>query len=230
MSPRSKKEVMVSCPGCGAENRIASAFCKACGGRIYKDGAVPPPATSKKNTGAGLAIRNAFKSLLFICIVAAVGLAFWPYSALSVPQGTDDSKQVERYLAIAEDALDKETPIAEARFSERNLNAYLGRNSDPDASLLLGAILNSPRVLVIANEPVGPFHLSTRVVLDPAEDGAGYEVTDLWVGHLPLPTLWAKPWTISLAKRFELKVDPRMWDHLRILRVESSHVTVELDL
>lgn len=230
MSPRSKKEVMISCPSCGAENRIASAFCKTCGGRIYIDGAVPPPATSRKKSGAGLAIRNAFKSLIFICIVAAVGLAFWPYSALSVPQGTDDSKQMERYLEIAEKALDDGTPIQEARFTERNLNAYLGQNSDPDSSRLLGAILNSPRVLVVANEPVGPFHLSTRVVLDPAADGSGYEVTDLWVGHLPLPTFWAKPWTISLAKRFDLEVDRRMWDHLRIRRVESSHVYVEMEL
>lgn len=230
MSPRSKKEVMITCPNCGAENRIASPFCKTCGGRIYKDGAVPPPATSKKNTGAGLAIRNAFKSLLFICIVAVFGLAFWPYSALSVPQGSDESKQVERYLEIAEKALDDGTPIQEARISERNLNAYLGQNSDPDSSLLLGGILNSPRVLVIANEPVGPFHLSTRVVLDPAEDGSGYDVTDLWVGHLPLPALWAKPWTISLAKRFGLGADKRLWDHLRIRRVESSHVYVELEL
>lgn len=230
MSPRSKKEVMVTCPSCGAENRIASAFCKACGGRIYQGGAVPPPATSRKKSGAGLAIRNAFKSLLFICIVAVIGLAFWPYSALSVPQGTDDSKQMERYLAIAEKALDDGTPIQEARFTERNLNAYLGQNSDPDASLLLGAILNSPRLLVIANEPLGPFHLSTRVVLDPVEGGSGYEVTDLWVGHLPLPTIWAKPWTISLAKRFELKADQRLWDHLRIQRVESPYVYLELDL
>lgn len=229
MSPRSKKEAMVTCPKCGAENRIASAFCKACGGRLYEGGMAPPPASARKNTGAGGALRNAFKSLLFICIVAAVGLAFWPYSALTVPVATDDSNQVERYLAIAEEALDKETAISEARISERNLNAYLGQNADPDSNRLLGAVINAPRIIVIANEPLGPFNLSTRVMLEPAGEGAGYEVRDLWVGHLPLPTWWAKPWTISLAKRFELEADKRLWDHLRVRRAESSHVYVELE-
>jgi hypothetical protein len=230
VSARNKKEMMVTCPSCGADNRIASAFCKACGGRIYQDGRVPPPASSKKNTGAGLAIRNALKSLVFICIVAVVGLAFWPYSAQNIPAVTDNSNQVERYLAIAVDALEKGTSIQVARISQRNLNAFLGRNGDPENNKLLRAIINTPRILVIANEPVGPIHLSTRIVLDEVEDGTGYEVADLWVGHMPMPSFWAKPWTISLARRFELDLDNRLWDHLRVSRTDSSNVYVKLEL
>src|SRR5690606_8818542 len=103
MSRKKSNEPMIACPSCGAENRIASPFCKDCGDRIYKHGASPSPDNTHKEPGRGAkAFRSAVNSLLFLAVVAVIGLAFWPYASLSVPQSEDPGNLVKNYLKIVE--------------------------------------------------------------------------------------------------------------------------------
>lgn len=227
MSPKKQKEPMIPCPSCGVLNRIASPFCKDCGDRIYKNGAAPTPEITGREISPGKkAIRSAINSLLFVVIVAAFGLAFWPYARLSVPSARDPGQQVERYLALLTEAVGNDQKLPVARFSQNNLNAFLGKNNRPDDSKLLGVVLSSPQLELIANEPLGPFNLSTRLVLKPGSRPERMVVSDLWVGHLPLPGFWAKPWTRSLAKRFDLGVDASVWDALISAKVEADSLYV----
>lgn len=228
MSPKKNTEPMIACPSCGVLNRIASPFCKDCGDRIYKGGAAPSPENTGREISPGKkAFRSAVNSLLFVVIVAAVGLAFWPYASVSVPVARDPGKQVTHYLALVNQAVENKQELPVGRFSQNNLNAFIGQNNRPDDSFLLGVVLSSPNLELIANEPIGPFNLSTRLAMKPGESAGHLEVSDFWLGHLPLPGFWAKPWTRSLSKRFELELDPALWDHLEIQKVESASVFVK---
>lgn len=229
MSPKKikNKEPMIACPSCGEQNRIASPFCKSCGDRIYKHGASPTPeSTHKEPSSAKKALRSAVNSLLFVACMAVIGLAFWPYNSQRVPTGVDPVQQVKRYLAEVDSALEKGSMLPVASISERNLNAFLGQKNVESESKLLGVILSAPGLELIANEPVGPFHLSTRIVMKPREGSRKPVVTDFWVGHLPLPAFWAKPWTRSMSDRLKLGLDAALWDHLSIEGVQSKSVAV----
>ncbi|MGA0333491.1 MAG: hypothetical protein ACO3N7_08000 [Kiritimatiellia bacterium] len=230
MSTKSKnKEPMIACPSCGAQNRIASPFCKDCGDRIYKHGAYPTlDNTSKEPSSAAKAFRSAVNSLLFLALVAVLALAFWPYAATTIPAGQDPNKQVERYLAVVEEAIDQGKELPVTRISEPNVNAFVGQNNEEQKRKLLGIRLNTPRLELIANEPLGPFNLSTRLLMEPPEGGGAPVPVNFWVGHLPLPPFWAKPWTRSLAARFDLELAPELWEHLRIEKVDYDSVFLKV--
>ncbi len=227
MSRKKNTEPMIPCPSCGVLNRIASPFCKDCGDRIYKNGASPTPENSAKEPAKGAkAFRNSINSLLFLAIVSVVGLAFWPYASLTVPIASDPGKQVERYLQIVENTIGSETELPVSKISQRNLNAFIGQNNEPDNNKLLGVVISGSEMELIANEPIGPFNLSTRVVVDPQAGDAENMVSIFWVGHLPLPGFWATPWTRSLADRFDLDLEPELWNHLKISGVSGGIVSV----
>ncbi|MDF3130351.1 hypothetical protein P0Y35_14180 [Kiritimatiellaeota bacterium B1221] len=227
MSRKKNTEPMIPCPSCGVLNRIASPFCKDCGDRIYKNGAAPTPEYSADEPAKGAkAFRNAINSLLFLAIVSVIGLAFWPYASLTVPVASDPGRQVERYLKIVENTLGSETELPVSKISQRNLNAFLGQNNDPDTHKLLGAVVSGSEIELIANEPMGPFNLSTRVVIDPQPAEGANPVSIFWIGHLPLPGFWAVPWTRSMADRFDLDLEPEFWNHLEITEVNSGIVSV----
>lgn len=222
---------MIACPSCGTPNRIASPFCQSCGDRIYKNGASPSPENTKQEPSSGSrAFRSALNSLLFVAVVAVVGLAFWPYAAVKVPVSSDPGNQVEKYLVVVTDALDTQKTLPQARISERNLNAYLGMNNSPEERKLLGVVLSSSTLQLLANEPLGPFNVSTRLVMKPQEGHNQPVVTDFWVGHLPLPAFWAKPWTRSLSNRFDLDVEPELWDHIEIDKIQNNAVYLDFSL
>lgn len=229
MSPKRSKEPMIACPSCGVANRIASPFCKDCGTRIYQGGAAPTPETtsSKRQNSAGGAFKSGVNALLFLAIVAIFGLAFWPYATLSVPVSEDTSNMFGRYLGLVEAAIESEESLPLARIPRRNLNAYLGKNNQPDQNKLVGAVYSSPDLELIANEPMGPFNLSTRIVMKPSEEASELIVSDFWLGHLPLPAFWAKPWSQSLAGRFDLDVNERVWDHLTLMKLEGAQLYIE---
>jgi hypothetical protein len=229
MSRKKTKEPMIACPSCGLQNRIASPFCKECGGRIYQGGAAPSPetTTSKKKNSVGGAFKSGINALLFLAVVSVFGLALWPYASLSVPVSEDSSKSFERYLGLVEDAIENEQSLAVARIPQRNLNAYLGMNNQQDENKILGVVYGSTDLELIANEPLGPFNLSTRMVLKPSDDASFLRVSDFWVGHLPLPAFWVKPWSQSLADRFDLELRKTLWDHLTLLKLERSQLFIE---
>lgn len=229
MSPKAPKEPMIACPSCGVLNRIASPFCKDCGDRIYKGGAAPTPEnTGRELSPAKRAFRSALNSLLFVLVVAAFGLAFWPYAAVKVPTGRDPGQQVARYVEGVNRALENhQENLPPARFSQNNTNAFIGRNNRPDDRLLAGVIFSGSDLELIVNEPLGPLNLSTRLLMKPAAGGGAPVVTDFWIGHLPLPAFWAKPWTRSLARRLDLGLDPVLWDHLQIQRVAGNMVHLQ---
>lgn len=223
------QEPTIACPSCGVANRISSPFCKECGDRIYKDGAAPIVPENPRRVAKRHAFRSFVNSVIFLALVAVLGLVFWPYSAMDVPRASDSTQQVARYLEEVDRRRDAGLPVPRALISQRNLNAFLGQNSDPDAHKLLGVLLSEDRILLVANEPVGPFHLSTRLVLRPAEGTGGpFLPADLWVGHLPLPTSLVTPWTQQLADRFGLELDPELWEMFRISGVGRNGVVVDV--
>ena len=194
---------------------------------MYMNGAAPTPESRGKEPGKGAkAFRNALNSLIFLAIVAVIGLAFWPYASLSVPVAKDPGQQVKRYLKIVEETIGTDTQLPIYKISQANLNAFLGQNNQEDINKLLGAVVSAPEIELIANEPLGPFNLSTRVVLAPQSGNAENIVSTFWVGHLPLPGFWAAPWTRSMSNRFDLDLKPEFWDHLKISRVEGMSVVV----
>ncbi|WFB37115.1 hypothetical protein P3T73_04995 [Kiritimatiellota bacterium B12222] len=230
MSKKKPTEPMIACPSCGVPNRIALPFCKECGSRIYQGGKSPNQEnTGKEVTPGGRAFRSAINSLLFVVVIAAVALAFWPYAKKSVPVGRDPGRQMEQYLLLADKAFSDGTTLPEARFSERNINAYIGQNNDENAGKLMGVILSAPNAQFIANEPVGPFNLSTRVMLKPKGEEGSLEVTDFWIGHLPLPTMLVKAWTYSLSERFDLNLDQELWNQLTLEQVKDSQLYVQFN-
>jgi len=232
MSPKRTKEPMIACPSCGVANRIASPFCKDCGERIYRGGAAPTPETtsSKRQSRMVGALKSCVNALLFLSVVAILGLAFWPYASLSVPMSEDTSNMFGRYLGFVEAAIESEETLPLARIPQRNLNAYLGKNNQPSRNRLLGAVYSSTNLELIANEPTGPFNLSTRIVMKPSGVDSELLVSDFRVGHLPLPAFWARPWSQSLARRFDLDVSERLWDHLTLIKVEGAQLYIEFQL
>lgn len=232
MSKKKYTEPMIACPSCGVDNRISSPFCKHCGSRIYVDGKAPNAKTTstQERSSASRALRSSVNALLFIVLVAIFGLALWPYSSLRVPLASDPGNMVERYLMAAENALENENPLPLARFPESNINAYLGKNNLPDENKLLGTLFSGRELDLIANEPLGPFNVSTRIVLSPSEKTNQLEVSDFWIGHLPLPAFWAKPWSQSVSRRFKLNTDYELWDHLDVMGIEEENLYIKLQL
>jgi hypothetical protein len=196
---------------------------------MYKDGAAPVQIENPRKVAKRHAFRSFLSSLVFLALVAVIGLSLWPYSTVDIPGGEDPSRQVERYLEEVRRRMEAGADVPTALISQRNLNAFLGQNADPENSKLIGALLSESRILFLANEPLGPFQLSTRLVLKPVEGTTTPFVPEnLWVGHLPLPTAWATPWTQQLADRFDLDLENALWDRLRIDGVQRNGVVVNV--
>lgn len=227
---KSKNQLNIACPSCGVENSIASPFCKECGDRMYKEGASPGQLENPRKVAKRHAFRSFVNAIVFLTLVAVIGLALWPYPAVDVPVANDRSRQVERFLEEVRKRRASGTEVPTAVISQRNLNAFLGQNSDSDARKLLGTLLSESRILLIANEPVGPFNISTRLVLAPVEEEQGPFVPENFlVGHLPLPVAVVPEWTKQLADRFDLNLDPEVWEEMRIEQVTQNGVVLEID-
>lgn len=228
MSPP-RKDAVILCPECGTENKVSSPFCTACKARLYKNGA-PIVKENPKKAAARKAIRSFILTWIFLTIAVIVGLVIWPHAAIDIPAQADPSNQVERYLTEVRRRREAKIPMPRTAFSQKNLNAYFGKNNNPDINIYSGILLSESRVLLITNEPLGPFELSTRLILEPTEEEerTPFTVSKLWVGHLPLPIRYTKSWTIPLAKRFGLNLDEELWEEMTVLGVGSAGLVVDV--
>jgi len=218
----------ISCANCGAVNPISTPFCKECGDRLFKDGAAPTAQEHPKKVAKRHAFRSFLSSLLFLILVSIFGLVLWPYAAVDVPVSSDQSRLVQRYVDEVERQRDSGGRMASILIPQRSLNAFLGQHGDSEAGKLLGTLVSESRILLIANEPLGPFNLSTRLVLKPEEGTTTpFVPTKFWVGHLPLPTAISKPWTQQLADRFELELDSELWDEVKVKTVSRDGIVVD---
>ena len=231
MSPR--KALIVECPNCGAENKISSPFCTECKARLFEDGNAPITKENPKKKAFRRALRTFIITWVFLSLAVPGGLIIWPHAAIDVPIQQDPSLQVERYLEEVTKRRRERVPIPRTVFFERNLNFFLGQNNDPEVNRYSGIVLSETAILLVTNEPMGPFEISTRLILEPedVEEGTGpFVPTKLWVEHFPVSTRYAKTWTQWLAVRFGLNLDKRLWDEIRILGVgRTGGVVVDVE-
>jgi hypothetical protein len=160
-------------------------------------------------------------------LATALGLALWPLSTADIPVNSSGSLQVETYLDQVERLKASGRELPELHLSQMHLNAFLGQNADVDQLKLLGAVVTQDQILVMANEPLGPLKLSSRLILKPA-DGSNQEMvpSQLFVGQLPLPLALVRPWTERIISVFGLGVDPVLLDDLRIRSAHPGKLTV----
>lgn len=197
---------------------------------MYRDNEPPPKVKKKTVGGPKRALINAGIALAVLCVAGTVALALWPFAA---PGGVvyGNAAPVEAYVARVDAALAAKRPVPSVVLTESDLNAFLMRNRLKDESEdgggdVLRTRISAGRVLLIANEKAGPLHISTRLVLLAEDQAEPPAVDSFWLGHLPLPAFMAKPWTVSLARRFSLGLDRRMWNDVRIQRADRYRVVL----
>lgn len=215
----------VTCPSCGAENLISTAFCKECSGRIYKDGFASTSQTKTKRR----TIRSFFNALIFLALAAGIGLALWSHPASDIPDAFGSGQGVERILEAVKSNLDGAQALPEITFSQQNLNAFLGQNANSGERKVLGAQLVDNRILVMANEPLGPLNLSSRLELLPqGGSGSPLRPTKLYIGRLPLPLVLVPFWSERVSAVFGLPWDQELYDTLEIKRAYFGGMVIGL--
>jgi hypothetical protein len=225
MSPDVKSRPVVSCPSCGADNRLGTPFCTKCGDRIYRGRSAPPKVKKEVRGGVKKAVRNAVVALAAVFVFATLSLMFWPFPSLVQARVDASGSTVPAYLDQVGRALEEGIPPPAITIREGQWNAF-ARDAHPGEDRKMNVYMTSRKLVLVADEKTGPFQISTRLVME--EDGKSGEVDvrSLWVGHLPLPRFLATPWTRALARRFRLNLDSRLWDALVILHIESNAVEV----
>jgi hypothetical protein len=212
----------IPCPHCGTDNRLGNPFCVTCGKRIYEGTGAPPKVKVKTKGGMKRAVRNAVLALIALVIVGSASLMFWPFPALRQANLSGSDASVRSFLATATRSLDSNQVIPVTRIEEGQWNRY-GLNQFPDSgSRSLNLYTTSQKLILVADEKTGPFQISTRVVMAREGEEKHLSVKSLWVGHLPLPAFMATAWTKSLALRYELDLDDRLWKQLRIYAAEPG--------
>lgn len=228
MSKKNKKP-SVTCPTCGIENPIHSAFCKGCSGRLYKDGAGPDSAEDHGKVSRIRAVRNFVSSIILLVLVAGGGLALWPIPPTDIPTTTSRSSVVNAYLDRVEAVRRTGRGLADIKLSQASVNAFLGRHAEPDQRKLFGATLSDDRILMQASEPIGPLTVSSRLELQAEEGTSTYVPVALTVGQLPLPPALTPYWVERMIGVFELDVKLETLKALQVRHVFKNGLVVGTD-
>ncbi len=226
MSPRPSLPGGLSspCPSCGSPNRLGAVFCGKCGARLLLGSTLPPKVPLHVSGGPRAAFRSFLLSTLAVLLVLSLLLLFWPFFPVG---STGASARVGEPRAALEN-WDRERlaghPLSQQVLHEAPLNTYL--DSLVPAGRDLRVDIERDRLVLISNEPIGPLTLSTRIVLSSPTPSDPPQVQSLWLGHLPLPPSRAPQLLRGLSRRLALPIDPSLFQLLRVLRLNSSAITL----
>lgn len=221
----SREEVRVKCPACGRANMPGVPFCAGCGASMFTGQTEPPQVIVRKKGGPKKALRNAGLATALILIVSSVSLVFWPFPHVRTPRISSTSESVKIIFTSMNRALDQGLPINQASIREADWNRYV-QESHPEESRRLSVFMMDDKMVMVADEEVGPLRIGTRLVMEKPEEADGLKVKQLWVGHLPLPRFMASGWARSLANRFQLNLHPGVWDAVSFQKVENGKVLI----
>lgn len=223
MKARTDSSPTISCPTCGADNRLGVPFCTVCGNRIYQGSEAPPKVKRKTRGGLRRAVRNGAIALLILWILGSISLLFWPFPPLTRARVDQTASTARQLVDQSHRALETGEPVPSTKLREGQWNAYI-REAYPGDDRQLSVYMTRGKLVMVADEKTGPFQIGTRLVLTENEDEDGVRVESLWIGHLPLPRFLAAPWTRALSRRFDLGLDNRLWGKMAIHRIETNAV------
>jgi hypothetical protein len=224
MAVKLKEGFRSPCPACGADNRLGAVICGQCGRRILLGVTEPPRILVRAIGGPRAAIRNLLISMLVVGVVCSLLLIFWPCA----PVGSDGLKgrdaELVTLLEHYQREIDANAPLTPIIVNERVFNRYVGERLDPNRRLSVD--IDAGRMVMIANEPIGPLTLSTRVVLGWDEKTREVAVTGAWIGHFPVPPSRGPGMIRRLSRRFGLDFPESLWDQMRVRRLDSERITL----
>jgi len=185
----------------------------------------PPKVIVRTRGGFRQALRNGSIALLLIVVLSGISLVFWPFPQARSPQVSRSGDSVATYLSSVNRALEQGHTLPSATIREGDWNRFV-RDAHPDDTRRLSVFMMQDKLVLVADEQTGPFRIGTRMVLVKPELQDGLEVEQLWVGHLPLPRFLAGAWSKSLARRYQLDLNPRLWEVLAFQATESGRVMI----
>jgi hypothetical protein len=179
------------CRKCGETNRLPCVHCRKCGAKLDFDAA---EAAAKEEAAASRKRKGgAFRTVVAILFLAALGLALWPSELPHRAEGAQiDAKRAEMKRELLKVALEKGLPASQT-FTEAEINAWLAQlpamqeeKQGMAAQLLDTAVCfdtNRAQWLVLVKR--GPFRFSA--VFSAKASGSELALTEARLGHLPMP-------------------------------------------
>lgn len=220
---------MILCKKCGADNPLGRIFCGSCGGKLDMADMTSDSLVDRQRESFFLAHYKKFLIVLVIFVLALVGLALWPNTAVLGEEGTSlGSSKVRKHMGLLRNLAPGRA--VKVIVFEKDINGYLKhtklRKSRYEAcsTRLASRGMSARLVRPLVEVPLGSFKLKLKISFDIrcVPSGQQLVVTGASVGHLPL---WGPAKTLALMeykKLFAAGKEQEVLKNLSNIRIEDG--------
>lgn len=210
----------IVCSKCGQESGINQLYCQHCGAKLDYTGFKPGQTTSGKVlTGrsggtvghgkvSGFNIMSIVRSIIFLCLLAALGLLVWPVAPTGLRGNEDNASDYLRKIVRMDHAIKENTPTT-VTLNEAEVNGFLASvlKETHDAQGGSGFMdfteinvrFSQKYAYILFVAQAGPLKITREIMLEPQKGQklSEAEIIQVRFGHMKLPP-GAREW---LAKR-----------------------------
>jgi hypothetical protein len=220
---------MLICKKCGSDNPLGRIFCGSCGSKLDMSDMTSDTLADRQRESFLLTHYKKMLLVLAILVLATIGLALWPSTAVLGEEGTSlGSSKVKQHMGLLLNLAPGQ--VVKLTVNEKDINGYLKHTKlrksryESCSTRLVSRGMSARLVRPLADVPLGKFKLKLKISFDlRCVPAAGQVVvTGASVGHLPL---WGPTKTLALTEYRKLFASGKEQGLLKVLtdiRIEDG--------